>query len=196
MAQGTKYKMRAENTSQGTRRDDSSNTLGHAASGVDDVALGAWVHAVGSSRCSLDSDPEESRAWTILLNVSFISWLDGGALRWVARGLQSPRDASPRNELPLGGQAIITDAAFLPKLEQALLIGGSLVRAAGATLGNWKNGIGATAGLPSSSRSMSSDVAAVYALSHCGSSSASRDSELRFNGWGGVLLGDVLSLPV
>ena len=94
MAQGTKYKMRAENTSQGTRRDDSSNTLGHAASGVDDVALGAWVHAVGSSRCSLDSDPEESRAWTILLNVSFISWLDGGALRGVARGLQE--EASPR----------------------------------------------------------------------------------------------------
>ena len=83
----------------------------------------------------------------------------------------------------------------MPKLKQDLLTGGALVNTAGAILGNWKNGIGATAGLPSSSKSMSSDDAAVLAFSHGGASSASRDSELRLR-WGDVLLLDeVLSLP-
>jgi len=79
---------------------------------------------------------------------------------------------------------------------QGLLTRGALDKAAGAILGNWKNGIGATAGLPSSSKSMRSDDAAV--CSHGGPSSASsRDSELRFR-WGDdvLLLDDVLSLPV
>ena len=81
----------------------------------------------------------------------------------------------------------------MPKLKQDLLTGGALVNTAGAILGNWKNGIGATAGLPSSSKSMRSDDAAV-AFSHGGASSASRDSELRFR-WGDVLLlDDVLSI--
>ena len=82
----------------------------------------------------------------------------------------------------------------MPK--HGLLTRGALDNAAGAILGNWKNGIGATAGLPSSSKSMRSDDAAV--CSHGGSSSASsRDSELRFR-WGDdvLLLDDVLSLPV
>ena len=83
----------------------------------------------------------------------------------------------------------------MPKLKQVLLTGGALVNTAGAILGNWKNGIGATAGLPSSSKSMSSDDAAVLAFSHGGASSASRDSELRLR-WGDVLvLDEVLSLP-
>ena len=83
----------------------------------------------------------------------------------------------------------------MPNLKQGLLTRGALDKAAGAILGNWKNGIGATAGLPSSSKSMRSDDAAV-AFSHGGASSASRDSELRLR-WGEVLLlDDVLSLPV
>ena len=84
----------------------------------------------------------------------------------------------------------------MPNLKQGLLTRGALDKAAGAILGNWKNGIGATAGLPSSSKSMRSDDAAV--CSHGGPSSASsRDSELRFR-WGDdvLLLDDVLSLPV
>lgn len=131
-----------------------------------------------------------------MLIVSCISRLDGGALEWVTRGLQSARDASPRDKsLRCGGLAIVADGAFVPKLKQDLLTGGALVNTAGAILGNWKNGIGATAGLPSSSKSMRSDDAAV-AFSHGGASSASRDSELRFR-WGDVLLlDDVLSLPV
>ena len=82
----------------------------------------------------------------------------------------------------------------MPK--HGLLTRGALDNAAGAILGNWKYGIGATTGLPSSSKSMRSDDAAV--CSHGGSSSASsRDSELRFR-WGDdvLLLDDVLSLPV
>ena len=84
----------------------------------------------------------------------------------------------------------------MPKLKHGLLTRGALDKAAGAILGNWKNGIGATAGLPSSSKSMRSDDAAV--CSHGGPSSASsRDLELRFR-WGDdvLLLDDVLSLPV
>ena len=84
----------------------------------------------------------------------------------------------------------------MPNLKQGLLTRGALDKAAGAILGNWKNGIGATAGLPSSSKSMRSDDAAV--CSHGGSSSASsRDSELRFR-WGDdvLLLEFILSLPV
>ena len=131
-----------------------------------------------------------------MLIVSFISRLVVGALQWVTRGLQSPRNASPRDESLRCGQAIITDGAVFPKLEQGLLSGGALINTGGATLGNWKNGIGTTAGLPSSSKSMSSDDAAVCALSHGGgAASASRVSELRFNSWGDVLLDDVLSLP-
>ena len=84
----------------------------------------------------------------------------------------------------------------MPNLTQGLLTRGALDKAAGAILGNWKNGIGATAGLPSSSKSIRSDDAAV--CSHGGSSSASsRDSELRFR-WGDdvLLLEFILSLPV
>ena len=83
----------------------------------------------------------------------------------------------------------------MPKLKHGLLTRGALDKAAGAILGNWKYGIGATAGLPSSSKSMRSDDAAV--CSHGGPSSASsRDSELRFRWGDDVLLLDVLSLPV
>jgi len=84
----------------------------------------------------------------------------------------------------------------LPKLKQLLLSGGALVNTAGAILGNWKNGIGATAGLPSSSKSMRSDDAAVWAFSHGGAASVSRDSELRLRWGDSLLLDDVLSLPV
>ena len=124
---------------------------------------------------------------------------DGGALRVAdARRLQSARDASPRAAgssswcaEPCCGQASRTDGAFVPNLKQGLLTRGALDKAAGAILGNWKNGIGATAGLPSSSKSMRSDDAAV--CSHGGSSSASsRDAQLRFR-WGDdvLLLDDV-----
>ena len=131
-----------------------------------------------------------------MLIASCISRLDGGALEWATRGLQSARDASPRDKSVRCGQTIVADGAFVPKLMQGLLTRGALDKAAGAILGNWKNGIGATAGLPSSSKSMRSDDAAV--CSHGGPSSASsRDSELRFR-WGDdvLLLDDVLSLPV
>lgn len=84
----------------------------------------------------------------------------------------------------------------MPKLKQLLLSGGALVNTAGAILGNWKNGIGATAGLPSSSKSMRSDDAAVWAFSHGGAASVSRDSELRLRWGDSLLLDDVLSLPV
>ena len=67
--------------------------LGHVASGVGAAALEAWVHAAGSSSCSPDVDPEESRARTIWLIVSCTLSLVIG-LRWHARGLQG--DASPR----------------------------------------------------------------------------------------------------
>jgi hypothetical protein len=50
--------------------------------------------------------------------------------------------------------------------------------------------------LPSSSKSMRSDDAAVWAFSHGGAASVSRDSELRLRWGDSLLLDDVLSLPV